>query len=535
MPRTAAKTPSLTRLKYKQKKQRSRKLIFPRPWMLSVAAPMVFWGGCGERNLEGEDMFTRGLRPSSQVSAYVTCLVLTTLMVSCGQQDPAFKEDVSTTTRNSGDSKAATRASGDKDGEIEPGLADTETQDLDGGADDSSDGGGIDGTPGSDGVGDTGGEGDAGKDSGSTGGDGIDTKDGKTKGDGDGGMAGDDSGMDSGSEDQIRIVKRTVNAVQKGPGKVDILWIVDSSGSMSEEQTYLGNNFSAFINKLVTAGHDFQTAVTSTDVCQEQIPSDLAQRVCPVNYGGSAATRLRGSFVGDAGRKVLKHTDADIVTRFTNYTKVGINGSGFEHGLKAAQLAVEKVTNGENDSLIRADAFLAVIVVSDEEDDGIGLSMKDPGNGRNFTEEGLTTFKFTEDNMIDYLKTIKGAGKFSVSAIAPTRNADGKLCSAAHSKPNEEGTQYIKAAQKTGGIIQSICETNWNTSLAQIGYDLNAQITQIALPSKPDTATIKVTADGVAIAGWTYNEGNNAVKFNPDSVPAEGAKIQIDYIEAQIQ
>lgn len=483
-------------------------------------------------------MFTRGLWPTSQVSAFSTCLVLSTLLISCGQQDPAFKEERTSNSRNSGDLNPNIGANGNADGDIEPGLADTESEDLGGGTDDNSGGGGIDGSAAADGVGGAGGENDGGMDGGATdGGSGDDSKgtDGAGGTDGSAGTDGMDGGADSGSEPPINLVRRTVNVIQKGPGKVDILWIVDSSGSMSEEQTYLGNNFNAFINKLVTAGHDFQTAVTSTDVCQEQIPADLAQRVCPVNYGGSTATRHRGSFVGDEGRKVLKHTDSDIVSRFTNYTKVGINGSGFEHGLKAAQMAVEKVTTGANEPLIRADAFLAVIVVSDEEDDGIGLSMTDPSNGRNFTAEGLTTFRFTEDHMIDYLKTIKGAGKFSVSAIAPTRKADGTLCSANHSKPNEEGTQYIKAAQKTGGIIQSICETNWSASLAQIGYDLNAQITQIVLPSKPDVATIKVTVNGSVVAGWSFNEGNNAVKFNADSVPAEGAQIQIDYVEAQVQ
>ena len=60
---------------------------------------------------------------------------------------------------------------------------------------------------------------------------------------------------------------------------------------------------------------------------------------------------------------------------------------------------------------------------SDEEDDGIGLSMTDAYNGHNFYAEGLTTFRFTEDDMISYLQSVKGAGKFAVSTITPTRNA----------------------------------------------------------------------------------------------------------------
>jgi hypothetical protein len=82
-------------------------------------------------------------------------------------------------------------------------------------------------------------------------------------------------------------------------------------------------------------------------------------------------------------------------------------------------------------------------------------------------------------------------------------------------------------------MIQSICETNWSVSLGKLGYDLNAQLTQIVLPSAPDVATIKVKVNDVLVTGWTFNMGNNAVKFNANSVPAEGAKIQVDYVEVQ--
>ena len=300
---------------------------------------------------------------------------------------------------------------------------------------------------------------------------------------------------------------------------------------MSEEQTSLGQNFNMMINALADAGHDFQTAITTTDVCQDTIPDDLSQRVCPVDYGGSAATHLRGSFIGDAGHRVLKQGQTDLVTRFNTYVNQGIDGSGFEHGLKAAQMAVAKSLSGANEALVRPDAFLAVIVVSDEQDDGIGLSQVDAYNGHNFFSEGYTTFKFTEDDMISYLRGVKGDGKFSISAITGTRNANGTMCSSTNSQPLEEGTQYILGAQKTGGIIQSICATNWSNSLATIGLDLNAQVTQVALPSTPDAPTIKVFVNGVASTDWAYVAGTNAVKFSAEHVPAEGAAIKVTYLE----
>ncbi len=429
---------------------------------------------------------------------------------ACGQQDPAFKETRTETDNSSADARVRATGGADSgaadsgsghDG-VDSGMADAGSGGADGGG---ADAGGSDGTAGNDA---------GGSDSGQ-----------------DGGVGGADSGDAGGNDGGLGFTQRTVELTQGGPGKVDILWVVDNSGSMAEEQQYLATNFNAMISSLSSAGHDFQTAVTTTDVCQDSIPSDLSQRVCPVDYGGTPATHLRGTFAGEAGHKVLHKGDADLVSRFNEYTHAGVDGSGFELGLTAAKMAIEKSLNGQNEALVRPDAFLAVIVVSDEQDDGIGLSQVDAYNGHNFVAEGLTTYKFTEDDMIGYLQGAKGAGKFSISTIAPTRNADGTLCTAPHSQPLEEGTQYIQAAKKSGGIVQSICDTNWSASLAKIGLDLSSQITQVALPSHPDVATIKLRLNGVVTTQWTYNAGNNAVKFNAGHAPVEGDVIKVTYSE----
>lgn len=46
--------------------------------------------------------------------------------------------------------------------------------------------------------------------------------------------------------------------------KVDILWVVDNSGSMKNEQEALANNFEIFINDFIDRNLDFNMAVTTT-------------------------------------------------------------------------------------------------------------------------------------------------------------------------------------------------------------------------------------------------------------------------------
>ena len=47
--------------------------------------------------------------------------------------------------------------------------------------------------------------------------------------------------------------------------KVDILFVIDDSGSMGEEQAKLAANFAPFVATLEEAGADYRIAVTTTD------------------------------------------------------------------------------------------------------------------------------------------------------------------------------------------------------------------------------------------------------------------------------
>ncbi|MBI3178376.1 MAG: VWA domain-containing protein, partial [Deltaproteobacteria bacterium] len=53
--------------------------------------------------------------------------------------------------------------------------------------------------------------------------------------------------------------------VQNTAAMVDILWVVDNSSSMGEEQNGLAQSFDAFINNLVLSGVDYHVGVVATD------------------------------------------------------------------------------------------------------------------------------------------------------------------------------------------------------------------------------------------------------------------------------
>lgn len=168
---------------------------------------------------------------------------------------------------------------------------------------------------------------------------------------------------------------------------VDILWIVDNSGSMADEQVELGARFGEFIDELAALDLDFHLAVTTTDVGNDrgrfrtgpgrvQRPGDgsttCSRPPVRLDYCQTLADRpyLRSVDYVDAatGDLDINRLRAD----FECIASTGDCGDGLqEAGLEAMRLALspEAVGNGgANEGFLRDDAYLSVILLTDEED-----------------------------------------------------------------------------------------------------------------------------------------------------------------------
>ncbi|MFZ9520226.1 MAG: hypothetical protein ACO3A4_07100 [Silvanigrellaceae bacterium] len=377
----------------------------------------------------------------------------------------------------------------------------------------------------------------------------------------------------------------TITQVQPR-AKVDILWVVDSSGSMAWAQNQLKDKFQSFAQKLKSTRVDFQVGVTSVDVCQVDSTTGyaVADALCPdvtyvpdgIKVGGKIVGPLRGSLQPDPTTKKTVLTDtADFVESFQRTALLGTKGSAFEHGLWAAKLAVDKAIKGvgENSGFVRSDASLAVVVLSDEEDDSVQMWCEDGYGRTSLTADGkkdlnlcrdggnspfldafgiapyalmknskgvpMTTHKFTADNFKSWAeaKAVKGAGNFRVSAITGLRKASGNIdCQLTTGGPEESGTNYIKAAQLTGGAIENICSSDWSSVLANIGQNTVELATRISLPAGkvPFPGTLEVRVDGLILGAnqYIYDATVHAVVFKEP--PAMGAEVSVSYRETLV-
>ncbi|MBK8012413.1 MAG: VWA domain-containing protein [Deltaproteobacteria bacterium] len=170
------------------------------------------------------------------------------------------------------------------------------------------------------------------------------------------------------------------------PTPADILFVVDNSGSMADEQENLALNFDAFIRNIAGSG-DYQIAVVTTDLDEggteragvrthqfspqnppAQWTSDDSATAC------SAIQIEHGCFRGpDATLRIVSSSmpAEEQKSVFADNVRVGSCGSGTEQGLAAMLAALEK-SSGCNTGFLRDEANLVIIFVSDENDNSTG-------------------------------------------------------------------------------------------------------------------------------------------------------------------
>ncbi len=158
--------------------------------------------------------------------------------------------------------------------------------------------------------------------------------------------------------------------------QLDLLFLIDNSQSMAEEQINLSRNFPVFMNELekIEGGlPDLHVAVISSDFGAGRLVADTCHPLgdlgrFQVKAGcgfDPAAARARFLAVDGRGGKNFAGDLADV---FSCLAKLGSSGCGYEHQLQAIRGALSSQINPENAGFLRPDAQLGIILLTDEDD-----------------------------------------------------------------------------------------------------------------------------------------------------------------------
>jgi len=311
------------------------------------------------------------------------------------------------------------------------------------------------------------------------------------------------------------------------PRKVDVLWVIDNSGSMANSQTDLAKNFKSFIQKFTATGSDFRMAVTTSDAFLAPYYNDNSKaRLRP---GKDLATPAMDHYI-------MTPATPDLENVFLTAIKAGTSGSGDERVFSSFK---EALTNTVNNGFHRPEAFLAIIMVSDEED----FSHSDYTTGLDgyyFSEDYNDPKLHTVQSYVDFLTSytaVGGAGKnFTVNTISILNQA---CLTKLQNSAQKIGYRYMELAKATGGKELSLCE-DFSESLKVLADSIVALSAVFTLTREPIPESIVVTVNGVVIPqdannGWTYNSASIAIQFNGSSIPAAGADVSINFDPAGVK
>ena len=267
--------------------------------------------------------------------------------------------------------------------------------------------------------------------------------------------------------------------------QVDVLYMVDNSPSMLDEQQQLASNFPLFLGILDESNVDFHVGVISSDM------DDTAHQ-----------GRLRQF----AGRRFIDVDTVDPELAFGSMAVLGDEGSGDERGRDAIYEALTTHKDGYNDGFLRQTAALVIVPISDEDDHSYVVS--------------LTEFE-------SWAKQAKAQPDWVriSSVVSPS-----PLCETA----SEVGTNYIALTNAFPGTVSSVCSSRWDELMVKLGLETVGFRTEFFLSRVPKIGSIavEVSEDGVVqVFGsteWIYDAERNSVAF-VDELPEPGVQIIIRY------
>ncbi|MEZ4381005.1 MAG: hypothetical protein R3A79_06635 [Nannocystaceae bacterium] len=158
-----------------------------------------------------------------------------------------------------------------------------------------------------------------------------------------------------------------------GCENVDLLFVIDNSGSMADEQQNLISSFPGFaaaMQSQLESAESYHVGVVTSDAnIYNSLGCTMAGALVTKTGGLDSSNQTCAPYA--SGKSYMNEED-DLGQKFQCAAKVGTGGSGNEQPMFTMGQAISAGLNGGgacNDGFIREDALLVVVIITDEEDD----------------------------------------------------------------------------------------------------------------------------------------------------------------------
>lgn len=250
---------------------------------------------------------------------------------------------------------------------------------------------------------------------------------------------------------------------------IDILWVIDRSGSMNRYDAELLAGVEAMLLALPVS--DWRLVMISADPSRAVVSNEF-----PL---------VPGDDIDDAAAMLATLTSAP-----------------YEEGFNSVYEYI--VDNPYSSTWMRPEAGLLVVFVSDEE------------------EQSYVEYPMVSDFMSWY-QTLRMGSVFMASVV----NHD-PLVSLCSYPPNpfDVGNRYMDATTMVGGVVVDICDTDWSPGVTDATHSIEP-VENLKLTHKAEPDSIRVFVNGSLNHDWFYQESDNTVYFT--IIPSAGQLVEVGY------
>lgn len=286
---------------------------------------------------------------------------------------------------------------------------------------------------------------------------------------------------------------------------VDMLFVIDNSGSFQDFQDKLSQQAPRFINRALSFNADYHISVSTNEADH----TDTAD-----SYSSYPGDKIYvGGLFGHPA--IIESSTANAATAFSKNIKVGTCcSSSRESGLEASwkALSAPAVTTDPpvgSKGFLRDEARLVVVNVSDEVDQSHGGT----------------------DFYVDFFQSLKGRYNAGLVSFNSIMGDPGTGCDLPNGGGHVvAGDRYNDVVKRTGGKWWSICTADWATVADDLSLDAFKGRIQFPLTRPVDPMTLSVTMNAAPQnqpADYRFDQPSNSIVFTLS--PPAGATIVAEY------
>lgn len=320
--------------------------------------------------------------------------------------------------------------------------------------------------------------------------------------------------------------------------RVDILFVIDNSKSMLDDQQQMASRFADFMSSI--NGLDWRIGIVTTDM-RNQGKEYQGGKLVPFRSGSQIVTYVLDKTVPNY-ETLFKST---IQRKETQDCIAAINAnrpwecdvllSGDERGIYAAKTAI----SNNDRSFMRAGAPLRVVIISDEDERSAGGRCL-PSNFQSNIEcrDQNNTYKVLNfpmeagrDVPEDFVLAANHMGKSMIvySIVVNNSTCLGQQRNSPYNDSSFLGIEYATLSDLTGGIVGSVCAGSYTPQLQAISQDIDNGIRDTIkdLACVPKNNTVELYNPATAASPMVItNVTSKSFSVNPPLHPGDTYRVR---------